>query len=126
MMKEDVLRNTLFPLEQLNKDEVKRIAKDLKLNLNDKKESMGICFIGKRKFSSFIDKYIEPKKGNIIEYNTNKNIGCMDCLHSFSRTSVAKPSPSKTEPVQVGNTLDTACSLETHWILHARYAHSRP
>ena len=37
MMKQNVLRNTLFPLEQLNKGEVKTIAKDLKLNLNHKK-----------------------------------------------------------------------------------------
>ena len=84
MMKQNVLSNTLFPLEQLNKGEVKTIAKDLKLNLNHKKESMGICFIGKRKFSSFIDKYIEPKKGNIIEYNTNKNIGYHSGLTKYT------------------------------------------
>ena len=84
MMNQDVLKNTLFPLEQLNKDEVKIIAKELKLNLNHKKESMGICFIGKRKFSSFIDKYIEPKKGHIIDYNTNENIGYHSGLTKYT------------------------------------------
>ena len=84
MMKQDVLRNTLFPLEKLDKGEVKIIAKDLKLNLNNKKESMGICFIGKRKFSSFIDKYIEPKKGDIIDYDTNGTIGYHSGLTKYT------------------------------------------
>ena len=42
---------------------MKKIAVDLGLGLERKKESMGICFIGKRKFSTFIDSYVEPIKG---------------------------------------------------------------
>ena len=72
---QNVLTNTLFPLQELKKDDVKIIANDLKLELNHKKESMGICFIGKRKFSNFIDKYIEPLKGDIINFNTGEIIG---------------------------------------------------
>ena len=75
MMNKKVLKNTLFPLQDLKKDEVKIIANDLKLDLNQKKESMGICFIGKRKFSTFIDKYINPIKGEIIDFNTREHIG---------------------------------------------------
>tara|TARA_Y100001936_G_scaffold26710_1_gene24905 strand:+ start:667 stop:1755 length:1089 start_codon:yes stop_codon:yes gene_type:complete len=75
MINQTVLKNTLFPLQDLNKDEVKTIADDLKLDLSHKKESMGICFIGKRKFSTFIDKYIPPVEGEIINFNTGEQIG---------------------------------------------------
>ena len=75
MIKQSVLKNTLFPLQDLSKDEVKEIANDLKLGLSHKKESMGICFIGKRKFSTFIDKYIKPIEGEIIDFNTGEKIG---------------------------------------------------
>ena len=75
MINQNVLTNTLFPLQELKKDDVKIIANDLKLELNHKKESMGICFIGKRKFSNFIDKYIEPIRGDIINFNTGEKIG---------------------------------------------------
>ena len=75
MMNQYVLNNTLFPLQDLKKDEVKAIANDLKLQLSHKKESMGICFIGKRKFSTFIDKYIQPHKGEIVNFNTGEQIG---------------------------------------------------
>ena len=65
MLNQEILKDLLFPLEDLNKNEVKSIAKDLDIPLSEKKESMGICFIGKKNFTNFIDKYIENKPGNI-------------------------------------------------------------
>ena len=70
----DVLEKTLFPLENLEKFEVKSIASDMNLGLENRKESMGICFIGKRNFSSFVDKYIKPIDGPIVDYESNKQI----------------------------------------------------
>ena len=81
---EKVLRNTVFPLEEMTKDEVKKIATDLGFGLEKKKESMGICFIGKRKFSSFIDSYVEPVKGPIINYNDNQIIGTHEGLSKYT------------------------------------------
>ena len=74
MMNKEVLEKTLFPLENLEKFEVKSIARNMNLGLENKKESMGICFIGKRKFSSFIDNYVKPIEGPIIDYKSNKKI----------------------------------------------------
>jgi tRNA-specific 2-thiouridylase len=81
---ENVLRNTVFPLEQMTKDEVKKIATNLGFGLEEKKESMGICFIGKRKFSSFIDSYVEPIKGPIINYHNNQIIGTHEGLSKYT------------------------------------------
>lgn len=56
---ERVLRKTMFPLGNLTKTEVKRIAADNGLKkFALKKESMGICFIGTRKFQDFIAEVI--------------------------------------------------------------------
>ena len=81
---ENILRNTVFPLEEMTKDEVKKIATELGFGLEKKKESMGICFIGKRKFSSFIDSYVEPVKGPIINYNDNQIIGTHEGLSKYT------------------------------------------
>ena len=84
MMNQCVLNKTLFPLQDLKKDEVKTIANDLKLELNHKKESMGICFIGKKKFSTFIDKYIQSHKGEIVDFNTGEQIGYHTGLSKYT------------------------------------------
>ena len=83
-LNQEVLENTIFPLENLNKSEVKKIANELNFGLDQKKESMGICFIGKRKFSSFIDSYVKPVKGSIINYNNNKVIGAHSGLSKYT------------------------------------------
>ncbi len=83
-LKEEILKKVHFPLNDLMKDEVKQIASDLNLGVSNKKESMGICFIGKRKFSSFVDDYIEPISGPIIDYRTNSQIGKHNGLSKFT------------------------------------------
>ncbi len=84
MLNEEVLEKTLFPLDSLKKSEVKSIAKDMGLGLEEKKESMGICFIGKRKFSTFIDKYIKPIEGPIIDYETSREISRHNGLSKYT------------------------------------------
>ena len=66
MLKQDILQDIIFPLEDITKNDVKRIARDFDLEIFEKKESMGICFIGKKNFTSFISNYIKDKPGNII------------------------------------------------------------
>jgi tRNA-specific 2-thiouridylase len=59
----EVLKKALFPLGKYKKEEIRKIAEEHELITYDKKDSTGICFIGKRNFKDFIMKYIPPKKG---------------------------------------------------------------
>lgn len=69
------LKNVLFPLANYTKKEVRQIAKKIKLPNWDRKDSMGICFIGKRDFQQFLNNYLPNKPGIIIDIKTNKVIG---------------------------------------------------
>ena len=69
MLNQDIMKNLLFPLEDIEKTEVKRIVKDFDISIYDKKESMGICFIGKKNFSNFIKQYINASPGDICDEN---------------------------------------------------------
>lgn len=62
---EDNLRYSLFPVGELNKAEVRRLARDLNLVTKDKKDSTGICFIGERKFKDFLENYLPAQPGDI-------------------------------------------------------------
>ncbi|MDR2847411.1 MAG: tRNA 2-thiouridine(34) synthase MnmA [Mycoplasmataceae bacterium] len=64
-----------FPIGNLAKDEVRQIAKKIKLPVWDKKDSTGICFIGERKFKDFLKNYIKPKSGKIIDIQSREVVG---------------------------------------------------
>ncbi|CDQ84681.1 unnamed protein product [Oncorhynchus mykiss] len=73
---QDALRRTVFPLSGLTKDYVKKIAAEAGFqHVLKKKESMGICFIGERKFEDFILEYLEPKPGNFVSIEDGKIMG---------------------------------------------------
>jgi len=59
------LAKTLFPVGELKKTEVRRIAAELKLPNAKKKDSTGICFIGERPFREFLNRYIAREPGPI-------------------------------------------------------------
>jgi tRNA-specific 2-thiouridylase len=65
-VKKEALRRTIFPLGDLTKPEVRQLAKKFKLATADKKESMGICFVGKVGIKDFLKQYISEKPGPII------------------------------------------------------------
>lgn len=65
------LSNIIFPLADMNKDEVKKLAKKNNFSSYKKKESMGICFIGNKKFKNFISNYIDNKPGDILDTSNN-------------------------------------------------------
>ncbi len=71
----DQLKNVLFPVGNLNKDEVRKIAKELDLSTATKKDSTGICFIGERNFKEFLKNYLPNQKGDIIDIDTNEKLG---------------------------------------------------
>ncbi len=61
------LSKALFPIGELEKAEVRRIAKTLDLVTADKKDSQGLCFIGKVSLPTFLQQKLAPKKGPIVE-----------------------------------------------------------
>jgi len=61
----DALRETVFPLGELEKSTVRNIARDCALPVFDKKDSTGICFIGERPFREFLSTYLPASPGAI-------------------------------------------------------------
>lgn len=62
-MKEDILKRVLFPLGDWKKNQVRQKAREYGLSTQDKKDSTGICFIGKRNFKKFLSRYIQTTPG---------------------------------------------------------------
>ena len=73
---EEQIKSCLFPLEDIDKSEVRKIAHELDLeSVMDKKDSTGVCFIGERNFREFLKNYIPAQKGNIIDIDSGKKVG---------------------------------------------------
>ncbi len=68
------LSKTLFPVGELHKTEVRRIAQEIGLPNAKKKDSTGICFIGERPFREFLNRYISKEPGPIKD-PTGRTIG---------------------------------------------------
>ena len=64
---QDQLSKALFPIGELTKPEVRQIAKEIGLATADKKDSQGLCFIGKVRLPEFLQQQLKPKKGKVIE-----------------------------------------------------------
>lgn len=77
------LDHTLFPVGELHKEEVRRIAQSEHLPTAKKKDSTGICFIGERNFKAFLKNYIYTKPGPIIA-DDGKIIGTHDGLMYYT------------------------------------------
>jgi tRNA-specific 2-thiouridylase len=77
------LRRTIFPVGNLKKSEVKKIARSLGLATADKKESMGICFIGKQHMKDFLRTRITSEPGDVVDPN-GKVVGTHDGLDAVT------------------------------------------
>ena len=69
------LKNVLFPIGDMVKPEVRKIALKNDLLTAKKKDSTGICFIGERNFSNFLKNYLPNTPGDIVNIDTNEVIG---------------------------------------------------
>lgn len=74
-LSKEQLENVLFPLGDIKKEEVRKMAKEQDLVTANKKDSTGICFIGERNFKEFLMNYLPSKSGDIIDIKTKKVVG---------------------------------------------------
>ncbi|CAI4221033.1 unnamed protein product [Auanema sp. JU1783] len=79
------LEKAMFPVGNMNKTEVVQIAREQGFDdISSKSESMGICFVGKRKkFDEFMNQYINPVEGDIVMLE-GKRVGYHEGVHLFT------------------------------------------
>lgn len=70
-LSQEQLAKALFPIGHLQKSEVRKIAKEQDLITADKKDSQGLCFIGKVRIPEFLQQQLKPKKGEILMVDTS-------------------------------------------------------
>ena len=90
-------RNVIFPLGKTLKSDVRAIAAKYfeGLEILSKKESMGICFIGRRSFPGFLSSYICLTRGNFIDWETGRVVGTHQGKETYTKGQGAKIGGSK-------------------------------
>lgn len=73
-LSQEQLAKSLFPIGELTKPEVRKIAADLDLITAEKKDSQGLCFIGKVRLPDFLQQQLKPKEGEIVEIPKEKEL----------------------------------------------------
>ena len=96
-LSQEQLSKSLFPIGELTKPEVREIASRLDLVTAEKKDSQGLCFIGKVRLPEFLQQKLQPKPGLIFEVDTD--------------------SPLYTQPKEASNSLEENLELESTSIL---------
>ncbi|RHY21873.1 hypothetical protein DYB36_004850 [Aphanomyces astaci] len=84
------LSHVLFPLGKFTKPQVREIALHANLSTALAKESMGICFIGKRPFGSFLAQYVPPRQGHFVSVETNATMHAHDGFSAYTIGQGAK------------------------------------
>ena len=101
-LNQEQLSKALFPIGHLEKSEVRKIASEAGLSTAEKKDSQGLCFIGKVKLPEFLQQQLKPKKGDIIEIDQehslfkankefNKDNTSLEALQSLSQDYIYTP-----------------------------------
>jgi tRNA-specific 2-thiouridylase len=83
MLDNDQLSRALFPIGELQKSEVREIAREAGFKVSDKKDSTGICFIGERRFKQFLQSFLPAKPGDIVTVD-GETIGRHDGLMYYT------------------------------------------
>ena len=82
-LNQEQLNPSLFPVGELEKPHVRQLAQQAGFHVHSKKDSTGICFIGERKFSSFLAEYLPAQPGNIVT-DTDEHIGTHNGLMFYT------------------------------------------
>ncbi len=88
-LSQDQIKDALFPIGHLLKPEVRKIAKENRLASADKKDSQGICFVGKVDLPTFLQQKLAPKEGDIIEIK-RENISIESDIPNSSPDEIEK------------------------------------
>lgn len=80
-LSQEQLAKSLFPIGELTKPQVREIASELGLVTAEKKDSQGLCFIGKVKLPDFLQQQLKPKEGLIVEIPKDHSIFKMSAPH---------------------------------------------
>lgn len=83
LMRPEQVSHAIFPIGQLDKPEVRRLARKWNLPNAEKKDSQGICFIGQVKMSDFLRHYLPDNPGEIVDVE-GRVLGRHDGLHLFT------------------------------------------
>jgi tRNA-5-taurinomethyluridine 2-sulfurtransferase len=75
LLTQQQLSRAMFPIGHLTKLEVRSLAQKFNLPNKERKDSQGICFLGKLKFSEFVRYHVGSKKGELVEYETGNVMG---------------------------------------------------
>lgn len=103
------LSRALFPIGDLQKSEVRAIAKELGLVTAEKKDSQGLCFVGKVRLPEFLQQQLAPKKGDIIQipstwqgYQDKESLRLFECYEDELKYYAEKYHYSPTDGKVVG------------------------
>lgn len=98
-LNQEQLEISLFPIGHLHKPEVRKIASELGLATADRKDSQGICFVGKVDLPVFLQQKLKARKGNIIEidkdYFNSLELTSNDDLEDLSKPLLYNPQLGK-------------------------------
>lgn len=78
------LKQSVFPLGEWLKKDVRKLAKRVGLTVAEKPDSTGICFIGERNFNEFLKNYVKSSSGNIVHLVSGKKLGTHQGLLGFT------------------------------------------
>jgi tRNA-specific 2-thiouridylase len=73
-LSQEQLSQALFPIGHLQKPQVREIAKEIGLPTAEKKDSQGLCFIGKVKLPTFLQQQLQPKAGEVVEVPADESL----------------------------------------------------
>lgn len=107
---QEQLSKALFPIGGLLKSEVREIAKKYELITAEKKDSQGLCFIGKVKLPVFLQQQLVPRKGDIIEIPNDSN------LFKYNSTTVQELSKKWQYESKLGKKIGTHNGVQFYTI----------
>ncbi len=98
-LSQEQLAKSLFPIGELTKPEVREIAAEMELITAEKRDSQGLCFIGKVRLPEFLQQQLQPKEGLIIEIDKDHPIYSekvdINNLEAISRKRIYSPDMGK-------------------------------
>jgi tRNA-uridine 2-sulfurtransferase len=100
LLSQEQLRAARFPVGDLEKPELRRIARDAGLATADKRDSQGICFIGEVRMGDFLRAYVPDRPGPVIRASDGKYLGRHKGLHFYTlgqRRGIGVPSNTDNE-----------------------------